>query len=121
MRLNRLRWQLTLSHLVAIAVTLVSIVAAAVVIATVWSGYESGSTRQPSQEALAIARSVDGLVAGGSSPADVDAVLRAIAESRLRLLGAPGFYAPALACWADTSGRAFGQLAYVVVVRADGS
>jgi len=121
MRLNRLRWQLTLSHFVAIVVTLVSMVAAAVAIATVWSGYESGSARQPSQGALAIARSVDGMVGRGSDPADVDAVLRAIVEGRLRLLGAPGFYAPAWARWADTAGPSLGQLAYVVVVRADGS
>ena len=47
-----LRWQLTLSHLTAIAVTLVAMVAAAVLIATAWSGYQSGATRQPSQDAV---------------------------------------------------------------------
>ena len=49
--LARLRWQLTLSHLIAIVVTLVSMVAALILIAGSWIAVQTGPDREAGNDA----------------------------------------------------------------------
>ena len=65
--LSRLRWQLTLSHLVAIAVTLVSMIAAVLLIASGWWTQNSNPQLQPAEDARLVASSLTGLVLRGTS------------------------------------------------------
>ena len=118
---TRLRWQLTLSHLAAIAVTLVAMVAAAALIAALWTGFQADVARKPAQDALAIARSVGPMVAAGEDPAAVETVLNEIAAGRLRLLGAPAFNAPVEARWVDAAAPGLGPVQAAAVLRPDGS
>jgi signal transduction histidine kinase len=118
---TRLRWQLTLSHLAAIAVTLVTMVAFAAVISAAWSGFQGDPARKPAQDALAIARSIAPMVASGEDPTVVGVMLKEIAAGRLRLLGAPAFWAPVEARWVDAAGQGLGPIEYVAVLRPDGS
>src|SRR5207253_10847858 len=59
----RLRWQLTLSHLAATAVTLVAMIAAVVTIGSLVFSWRGAPERQPAQDARLIARAVEGLAA----------------------------------------------------------
>ena len=61
--LGRLRWQLTLSHLVATAFTLVSLIAAAVLFATFVVGVRDSPRREPAQDAQTVARAIGSLEA----------------------------------------------------------
>jgi signal transduction histidine kinase len=81
----RLRWQLTLSHLIAIAFTLVSMVAALAVIASaVWAS-QNAPARRPDAAARVVAQVLTGMVE--DIPADdLDAVLRVLATGRLQLV-----------------------------------
>jgi len=59
--LSRLRWQLTLSHLVAISVTLVSMIAAVLLISSTWWSQTSNPAFDPVENARAVASSLEGL------------------------------------------------------------
>jgi signal transduction histidine kinase len=109
--LARLRWQLTLSHLIAIAFTLTSMIAAVVVIATTWWSSANTPAREPAQDARLVAVAVGRMVQDGTSY-DLDIVLRALAQGKLRVAtqyGPPG---------TDLSQR---SIAYVAIVGTDGS
>ncbi len=82
--MRRLRWQLTLSHLIAIAFTLVSMVAALAFIATGWLATQTNASRRPAEVAHLVALAIGGLVQD-ATPDDLDAVLRVMASGRLRL------------------------------------
>ncbi len=116
--LGRLRWQLTLSHLVATAFTLVCLIGAAVLFATLMAGLHDSPRREPAQDAQAMARAIEGLAADGDT-ALLNSVLAALVDGRLRL--AAGWpYGPEAARRADWLGPSLRHLAYVVLVGADG-
>src|SRR6266540_6332662 len=91
--LGRLRWQLTLSHLVATAFTLVCLIAAAVLFGTFMSGLRDSPRRAPAQDAQVVARAIEGLAAGGDV-STLNAVLGALVDGRLRLSPAGLPYGP---------------------------
>jgi hypothetical protein len=95
--LSRLRWQRTLSHLAAIAVTLISLIAAVVVILGTCSAKQHAPVHVPAQTAQLVAQSAGGLIRPGSED-DIDRVLRAFAMGNLQTVAhyrATGDYAPA--------------------------
>src|SRR5207248_737211 len=73
----RLRWQLTLSHLAAIACTLLSMTAALVVVASLWIARASDPTEQVAQEARTGAGVVAGPLQRGTPAAELSALPRA--------------------------------------------
>src|ERR687886_2661594 len=112
--LGRLRWQLTLSHLVATAFTLVCLIAAAALFATFIVVLRDSPRREPAQNAQAVARAIEGLAAQGD-PALLNGVLAALVDGRLRLsAGWP--YGPEAARRGDWIGPPPRNLAYVVLV-----
>ena len=113
--MRRLRWQLTLSHLVAIACTLVSMIAAVVLIGTTFINAQANSSRDAAQDARLIAESVSGLVSKGD-PTLLGSTLGSLADGTLRVVAPfgpaerrPGFFGPGLR-----------NLAYIVVLGPDG-
>ncbi len=82
--MRRLRWQLTLSHLIAIACTLISMVAALALLASGWLATQNNPGRRPAEAARVVAQSISGMV-GDVAPEDLDTVLRVMASGRLRL------------------------------------
>ena len=115
--MRRLRWQLTLSHLVAIACTLLSMIAAVVLIGTSFVASQSptNTARQAAQDARLVADSVSGLVVRGDQ-AELNGVLGAIADGSLRVVAPfgpaerrPAFFGPGLR-----------NVAYIVVLGLDG-
>jgi signal transduction histidine kinase len=82
---SRLRWQLTLSHLIAIAFTLLSMLAAVVLIATSWISSQGAAAHQPGQEARAVAQAIGGVVQRGD-PTEMNTILRALADGSLRVV-----------------------------------
>jgi len=117
--LGRLRWQLTLSHLVATAFTLVSLIAAAVLFATFVVGLRDSPRREPAQDAQTVARAIGGLAAQGDA-AVLNSVLGALVDGRLRLSAAGWPYGPEPARRMDWMGGPPRNLAYVVLVGPDG-
>ncbi|MGI9147798.1 MAG: sensor histidine kinase [Chloroflexota bacterium] len=114
--LARLRWQLTLSHLVAIAFTLISMIAAVLVIATSWWFSANSPAREPAQDARLVAVAVGRMVQDGTS-AELGGILQALAEGQLRItaqVGQPGEHGPV---GADLSLR---NIAYISIVGPDG-
>jgi signal transduction histidine kinase len=119
-RLARLRWQLTLSHLLAIVVTLVSMLAALMLIAGSWIAVQTSPEREASNDARIIARAVGPLVERGSERASLNVVLRALSQGTLRAQIGPGPFAPEPAYRVDGIGPSLRNVAYVVVVGPDG-
>src|SRR5262249_53964022 len=122
----RLRWQLTLSHLVAIAVTLLLMAAAIVLVASAWGWLQSQGGRDAVPEARVVARSVAGMIAaapadGPAAGAELSAVLGALVDGRLRLLDARAAYLPEGNRWAESAGPSLQSLRYAVVLRPDGA
>src|SRR5215217_8022701 len=93
-RLTRLRWQLTLSHLLAIVVTLVSMVAALILIAGSWIAVQTSPDREAANDARIVARSIGPLVEVGGESDAVNVVLRGLAQGRIRAQIGPGPFAP---------------------------
>jgi len=108
----RLRWQLTLSHLIAIAFTLVSMVAAIAVIASAVWGSQNALARRPDAAALVVSQILTGLVED-VPPDDLDAVLRVMASGRMRFLN--GDFGP------PRPQDDLSEAHYVAVVRPDGT
>ncbi len=107
----RLRWQLTLSHLIAIAFTLVCMVAGVATIASAWWGSQSALARRPDAAAHVVAQVLTGVVED-VPPDDRDAVLRVMPSGRLRFLY--GDFGP------PHGPGELDQARYVTVVRPDG-
>jgi signal transduction histidine kinase len=114
--LTRLRWQLTLSHLVATTFTLVCMIAAAVLIVTIGITVQNKPNLAPAEDARTVARSIGGMVTGEGS-ADLNAVLRRFADGSLRVVDAEQDGPP----WAPVmAGTALKDIAYIVVIGPDG-
>ncbi len=116
---RRLRTQLIVSHLIAIACTLVALAVAFVLIAGSWFASQRGSLNEPAQQAQSIAQATSELITPGAISPDLNAVLRALANGQLRLSGWPA-YAP----WTEPRGPAQGatlhDVAYIAVVDPEG-
>lgn len=124
--LSRLRWQLTLSHLVAIAVTLVSMIAAVLLISSAFWSQATSPAWQPAEDARAIAQASQGLVARAQSdgatslPAsELNAVLGMLGRGDLRLASGFGFVPPPARARAPMN-EGITNLAYIVVVGPNG-
>ncbi len=117
--LSRMRWQLTLSHLIAVAFTLVCMIAAAVVIVTLIAAHGHGGN-QPVDDAQLVAQAVGGIVTSGATP-ELNPVLRVLANGGLRLQAHSWPYGP------GGSRRSIGavpqlrNIAYIVALSRDGS
>ncbi len=85
MGLARLRWQLTVSHLLATAFTLMMMIAAVVFIATTWLAGQSQTTREPANDARGVAAAIGGMVQGGADANQLNPVLRGLANGELKL------------------------------------
>jgi signal transduction histidine kinase len=117
---TRLRWQLTLSHLVAIVVTLVTMIAAIVVFVGSWIVMQTSPTREPANEARIVARLIGPV---GEAPDDNDGlsvVLQAIVQDRVHPQIGPGPFSPEPAYHMEGIGPSIRQLAYAVVLDPNG-
>ena len=115
-KLAQLRWQLTFSHLIAIAFTLISMIAAVVVIATTWWSQANAPEREPAQDARLVATTVGRMVLGGNT-AELDLVLRALVQGTLRVAPQYGAWTDHGAVGMDLSQR---NVAYIAIVGSDG-
>jgi signal transduction histidine kinase len=116
----RLRWQLTFSHLIAIVVTLVSMIAALVLIAGSWIAVQMSPDREAANDARMIARSVGPLVELPDERASLNVVLRALVRGVIRTQFGPGPFAPDPAYRFEGIGPSLRGLSYVAVVGPDG-
>lgn len=82
---RRLRWQLTLSHLLAIAFTLMSMIAALVLIIGAVVGSQNTESRQPASDARNVAGVISGLVQAHADASELNPVLRGMADGNLRM------------------------------------
>jgi signal transduction histidine kinase len=119
-RLARLRWQLTLSHLIAIVVTLVSMVAALILIAGSWIASQTSPDREAANDARIVARSIGPLVEAGGDGKSLNGVLRGLAEGKVRAQIGPGPFAPEPAYRVEGLGPSLRGLAYIALVGPDG-
>ena len=85
MRITRLRWQLTVSHLLATAFTLLLMIATVVIIASSWLGAMDSNQRGPTNDARGVAAAIGGMVENGASGDELNPVLRGLANGTLRL------------------------------------
>src|ERR687887_160992 len=83
--MQRLRWQLTFSHLLATAFTLMSMIAAVVLIASAFLARQTTTSREPANAAAGVAAAIGGMVQSGSDPSQLNPVLRAMADGELKL------------------------------------
>ncbi len=118
---TRLRWQLTLSHLVAIGFTLGSMIAAIVLISFSWAAFQNRPEREPAQDARLLARTVGGLVLEGAPPSDLGVVLRVLTSGALRMPGGPGPFGADSPRHSEGFVPSLSNLAYAVVLAPDGS
>jgi two-component system sensor histidine kinase BaeS len=116
-RFQRLRWQLTLSHLKAIAFTLVSMTVAIVLVATGWIHQQSDPAYAPGRDARAAAELIAPAVAAGAA-AQVDEGLAALARLPATTPVGPWGWAPARR-W-EWAGPLLQDVAYLAVVGPDG-
>lgn len=113
----RLRWQLTLSHLVAVAVTLVSMIAAIVLLATLVVAPHAKDRQQPVDDARTAALAISGLL-GPADSGDLNGALRAVANPNFRFPN-PGaaFGRPAQF---GGGGSPLQNVSYIALVGSDG-
>jgi signal transduction histidine kinase len=126
---SRLRWQLTVSHLVAIAFTLVSMIVALLLISSLWLTRTADPAAQPAEDARVLATALQGAVLaqlGGSTgqattPAtDLSGVLGLVASGELRVLAGPASGAPDAARRYAPFASTLTNVAYLAVVGPDG-
>ncbi len=117
---RRLRTQLIVSHLIAIACTLIAMVTAVVLIAGSWFASQHNTLSEPTQEAQAVANAVSGLITPGSASQDLNSVLQALADGSLRLPGGPAYYAGWIGQRALAAGTALHDVDYIVVLSPSG-
>lgn len=118
--LSRLRWQLTASHLVAIAVTLVSMIGALLLIVSAWWGQANNPRYAPVDQARAVGNSLEPLIvrngSSGTEQSELSTVLAQIVRGDIRLNAQSSGGPP------EMSGAAsLDQTAYVVIAAPDGS
>ncbi|MCC6175303.1 MAG: HAMP domain-containing protein [Chloroflexi bacterium] len=118
---SRLRWQLTLSHLVAIAVTLVSMIGAFVLLVGSWVAVQSGPNREPAQAARIAGRGIEGMVTHGAPAVALNATLHALVEGNLRVQVGPGVFSAEPAARFDSFGPSLRHLDYVVLLAPGGA
>ncbi len=116
----RLRSQLILSHLVAIAFTLVAMVAAAVMIAGGWLSSRQFTLGEPVQEAQLIAEAIAGVMVHDDAGAELSTILPAIARGDLRVLSGASVHAPLQFQRSEWFGPTMANVAYVVVFDRNG-
>jgi signal transduction histidine kinase len=112
----RLRWQLTLSHLLATVFTLLSMIAAVVLIAGTWLAGQSNTSREPATDARSVAGVIGGLVQNGPDSQQLDTVLRGLADGSLHAVfsfGPPSWRS-------DAGGMGLHDIAYIVVLDPGG-
>ena len=115
--LARLRWQLTLSHLAAIAFTLVSMLAAVMIIGTsLWSTFNAPA-RQPAVAARNLATAVGGFVTTDGPSPELSSVLQAIVTGKLHI----GWTSMGPRGPAEGMDLPQGEIASIVVVAPDGT
>ena len=115
---TRLRWQLTLSHLIAIALTLVLMVGAVALIAALALGLHRRTSSSAAADAQVVAASIGGMVGGGDT-VDLPVVLNDLAAGTLRTSTA-GFGGPG---WTrgGASATALSDIAYIAVIGPNGA
>jgi signal transduction histidine kinase len=127
--LSRLRWQLTISHLTAIAFTLVSMIAALLFISSTWWASGSNPALEPAEDARVIASGVEGVVGrelgrssanSGAGSAELSTVLALLANGDIRLSTGQWAGPPSAGRGSAPSGPTIQNVAYLVVVGADG-
>lgn len=117
--LTRLRWQLTLSHLIATAVTLLCMVAAVFVIATAALTWQSHQSMDAGQDARIIAESAGNLVLRDDR-ATLNGVLRALVDGSLRPLSAGWGWEDGSSNRAAWQPPSLKNIVSIVVIDADG-
>lgn len=117
---GRLRWQLTFSHLLATAVTLLFMIAVLSFIISYAIASSSRSEDEPARDARLIAQSVSGLVRQGNL-ADLNTVLRLMADGTLQAPAGDGHFGAGGPPWMETIQPLVRDVAYVVVTAPDGS
>jgi len=117
--LGRLRWQLTLSHLIAIVVTLVSMIAALMLIAGGWIAIQTSPGREAANDARIVARSVGALVELPGDQASLSTLLRALATGTVRTQLGPGPFGAEPAYRVEGIGPALRGLSYIAIVGPD--
>jgi signal transduction histidine kinase len=118
--LTRLRWQLTLSHLIAVAVTLVLMIAVFVLLVSYWTASLQDPAHEPYNDAQTVADAVGGLIVRDRSGDRLDVVLDALARGDLQLSSS----GPPWASGSGNGGEPFApsleNIAYIAVVGPDG-
>src|SRR5207237_2511262 len=94
---TRLRWQLTVSHLLATVFTLLSMIAAVVLIASAVLAGQTSTSREPANDARGVAAAIGGMVQNGAGASQLNPVLRGLAAGDLRLT--VGFNGPGNRTW----------------------
>jgi signal transduction histidine kinase len=113
---NRLRWQLTISHLIAIAFTLMAMIAAVLLIGSAWFARADSPSLAPAQDARGVAAAIGGLLARGATSDEISGVLASIQRGDIHLPAAGGM-APEEMRGRYASGANF---IYLVMVDRDG-
>jgi signal transduction histidine kinase len=118
---NRLRWQLTLSHLAAIAVTLVSMIAALLLIASVEWSQSTTQTDHTFDQVRTIASSMQPVILrqvadGEAGASELDGALGLLLGGGVRLAGGTGWGPLPASAMANS----LDDVAYVVVAGPDG-
>ncbi|HEV8637483.1 MAG TPA: ATP-binding protein [Chloroflexota bacterium] len=118
--LARLRWQLTLSHLIAIAFTLLSMTAAIALIVASRFAAERDPSAEAAQHARTVAAAVAAPLGRGASPLELSAVLRVLVDGGLDVASVPPWVPAEAAVRFERSGPWHVGLAYAALVGPDG-
>jgi signal transduction histidine kinase len=121
--MSRLRWQLTVSHLIAIAFTLVCMIAAVLLIASAWWTRTSNASVQPADDARLVTASIQNVARRelDHPTGELSSILGLLASGDLQLPSGLPSSAPGEARFHAPVGSSLTDVAYLVVVRPDGS
>ncbi|HEV7664306.1 MAG TPA: HAMP domain-containing sensor histidine kinase [Chloroflexota bacterium] len=114
---SRLRWRLTLSHLLATGFTLVSMIGAVLLIGSTWFATQGNTSREPANDARNVAAALGGMIESGADSAQLNAVVRPLADGSLRTVFG---FAPSDRRWGPSQVGLSG-VAYIVIVNASGA
>jgi signal transduction histidine kinase len=120
---RRLRWQLTVSHLAAIACTLMLMVAAIVVITNIWYAVQTSPFREPALDARLASIALSGTFQADPTPEpdELRVLLRSMASGRLRIQPPMGLIAGEQARRGEGGFPGLRRVAYIVVLEPDGT